>query len=85
MKMQSHKDEKTEENFVELEHLESHKKELEIDLDKMKIEVRSKLDKIEKLGDLEWDDDCEYCMSNPFTLDARETKKKSSKSDFHSH
>ena len=76
MKIQSHKDEKTEENFVELEHLENHKKELEIDLDKMKIEVRSKLDKIEKLGDLEWDDDCEYCMSNPFTLDARETKKK---------
>mgnify|MGYP003114011604 FL=1 len=76
MKIQSHKDEKTEENFVELEHLESHKKELEIDLDKMKIEVRSKLDKIEKLGDLEWDDNCEYCMSNPFTLDARETKKK---------
>ena len=76
MKMQSHKDEKTEENFVELEHLESHKKELEIDLDKMKIEVRSKLDKIEKLGNLEWDDDCEYCMSNPFTLDAMETKKK---------
>ena len=65
MKIQSHKDEKTEENFVELEHLENHKKELEIDLDKMKIEVRSKLDKIEKLGDLEWDDDCEYCMSNP--------------------
>ena len=76
MKIQSHKDQKTEENFVELEHLENHKKELEIDLDKMKIEVRSKLDKIEKLGDLEWDDDCEYCMSNPFTLDARETKKK---------
>jgi DNA repair exonuclease SbcCD ATPase subunit len=76
MKMQSHKDEKTEENFVELEHLESHKKELEIDLDKMKIEVRSKLDKIEKLGDLEHDPNCSYCMSNPFTLDAIETKKK---------
>jgi len=75
-KIQSHKDEKTEENFVELEHLENHKKELDIDLDKMKIEVRSKLDKIEKLGDLEWDEDCDYCMSNPFTLDAMETKKK---------
>ena len=76
MKIQSHKDEKTEENFVELEHLESHKKELDIDLDKIKIEVRTKLDKIEKLGNLEWDDDCDYCMSNPFTLDAMETKKK---------
>ena len=45
-------------------------------LDKMKIEVRAKLDKIEKLGDLEYDEDCDYCMKNPFTLDAIETKKK---------
>ena len=75
-KIQNHKDEKTEEKFVELENLENTKKEFEIDLDKMKIEIRTKLDKIEKLGNLEWDDDCEYCMSNPFTLDARETKKK---------
>ena len=42
----------------------------------MKIEIRTKLDKIEKLGDLEYDEDCEYCMKNPFTLDAIETKKK---------
>ena len=49
---------------------------LDFDLDKMKIEIRTKLDKIEKLGNLEWDDDCEFCMSNPFTLDAMETKKK---------
>ena len=42
----------------------------------MKIEVRTKLDKIEKLGNLEWDDDCDYCMSNPFTLDAMESNKK---------
>jgi len=76
IKIQSHKNEKTEEKFVELENLENNKKELDIDLDKMKIEVRSKLDKIEKLGNLEWDDNCEYCMSNPFTLDAIETKKK---------
>ncbi len=75
-KIKNHKDEKTEENFVELEKLENTKREFEIDLDKMKIEIRAKLDKIEKLGDLEWDDDCDYCMSNPFTLDARETKKK---------
>jgi len=76
MKIQNHKDEKTEEKIVELENLEVHKREIEIDLDKLKIEVRAKLDKIEKLGDLEWDEDCEYCMSNPFTLDAIETKKK---------
>ena len=75
-KIQNHKDEKTEEKFVELESLENSKREFEIDLDKKKIQIRVKLDKIEKLGDLEWDDDCDYCMSNPFTLDARETKKK---------
>jgi len=76
MKIQNHKDEKTEEKFVELEKLKSEKREIEIDLDKIKIEVRAKLDKIEKLGDLEYDKSCEYCMKNPFTLDAIETKKK---------
>ena len=34
------------------------------------------IDKIEKLGDLEYDKECEYCMKNPFTLDAIETKKR---------
>jgi len=45
-----------------------------INIDKLKIEVRNKLDKIDKLGNLEHDPDCEYCMSNPFTLDAIRTK-----------
>ena len=75
-KIKNHKNDKTEEKFVELESLENTKREFQIDLDKMEIEIRTKLDKIEKLGNLEWDDDCEYCMGNPFTLDARETKKK---------
>ena len=76
MKIQNHKDNKTEEKIVELGKLETEKREVEIDLDKLKIEVRAKLDKIEKLGNLEWDENCDYCMSNPFTLDAIETKKK---------
>tara|TARA_R100000030_G_scaffold10392_1_gene7056 strand:+ start:3747 stop:6902 length:3156 start_codon:yes stop_codon:yes gene_type:complete len=75
LRIQNHKENKTEENFIELERLESENRELEIDLDKFKIEVNTKLDKIEKLGDLEYDEDCEYCMKNPFTLDAIETKK----------
>ena len=45
------------------------------ELYKLKIEVKTKLDKIDKLGDLEYDEDCDYCMKNPFTLDAIETKK----------
>ena len=75
LKIQNHNEQKTEENFIELERLESENRELEIDLDKLKIEVHTKLDKIEKLGDLEYDEDCDYCMKNPFTLDAIETKK----------
>ena len=45
------------------------------DLDRVKQNVSVKLEKIKKLGDLEYDDDCDYCMKNPFTLDAIETKK----------
>ena len=47
----------------------------QIEIDKLKIEVRQKLDKIEKLGNLTYDEDCDDCMSNPFTLDAIETQK----------
>ena len=36
---------------------------------------RLKLEKIEKLGNLTYNEDCDHCMSNPFTLDAMETKK----------
>ena len=75
LKLQYHKEQKTEENFIELQQLENDKREAGFDLDKLKIEVRTKLDKIEKLGDLEYDEDCDYCMKNPFTLDAIETKK----------
>jgi DNA repair exonuclease SbcCD ATPase subunit len=63
------------EQYLELEKLEKERDLFQIEIDKLKIEVRSKLDKIEKLGDLTWDEDCDHCMSNPFTLDAIETKK----------
>ena len=76
IKIKNHKEAQTEEKFVQLQKLETNKREHEIDLDKMKIEIKTKMEKIDTLGNLEWDDDCEYCMSNPFTLDARETKKK---------
>ena len=47
----------------------------QIELDKLKADVKIKLDKIEKLGNLTWAENCEHCMSNPFTLDAIETEK----------
>ena len=62
--------------YLDLITLEDDKKELRIEIDKLKIDVRNKLDKIEKLGNLEWDEDCDYCMSNPFTLDAIATNEK---------
>ena len=46
-----------------------------IEIDKLKVEVRNKLDKTEKLKGVTWDENCKHCMSNPFTLDAIETKK----------
>ena len=74
-KLNYHKEAKTEENFMNLQKLDTDKREAEFDLDKLKIEVKTKLDKIDKLGNLEYDESCDYCMSNPFTLDAIETQK----------
>ena len=55
--------------YLQLTHLQEHHKEIKVDIDKLKIEVKNKLDKIEKLGHLEYDENCDYCMKNPFTLD----------------
>ena len=62
--------------YLELVGSEDEKKELKVEIDKLKIDVTNKLDKIEKLGDLDWDEECNACMSNPFTLDAIDTKEK---------
>ena len=70
-----YKQDGVEENYYKLEKLEEERDLFQIELDKLKADVRVKLDKIEKLGNLTWDEDCEHCMSNPFTLDAIETKK----------
>ena len=37
--------------------------------------MQIKVDKINQLGNLEYNEDCDFCMKNPFTLDAIETKK----------
>ncbi|MAG27125.1 hypothetical protein CMI47_16435 [Candidatus Pacearchaeota archaeon] len=60
--------------YDELQKHEEKKNTLKIELDKLKIQVQNKLDKIEKLGGLEYDKNCDYCMKNPFTLDAINTK-----------
>jgi len=63
------------EQYAELEKLEKERSLFEIELDKLKAEVRVKLDKIDKLKDVKYDENCEFCMSNPLTLDAIETEK----------
>jgi len=75
LKIKYHEEQKTNEKFVDGEKLSTEHDRLTQELSKLKIEVRNKLDKIETLGDLEYDEACDYCMKNPFTLDAIETKK----------
>ena len=74
-KIQSYMNDGINEQHLELEKLEKERDLFQIEIDKLKIEVRTKLDKIDKLGDLTHDPDCEHCMTNPFTMDAIETKK----------
>jgi exonuclease SbcC len=75
-RIQDYSDSNINDKYHELSELEDRKKESKVEIDKLKIEVRNKLDKIEKLGNLTWNEDCDDCMTNPFTLDAIETKEK---------
>ena len=74
-KIQTYEKDNVQEKFAQLEKLEQERDLFQIEVDKLKQDVKIKLDKIEKLGNLTYDENCEHCMSNPFTLDARETKK----------
>ena len=74
-KIQTYESDNVETKFAQLERLEEERDLFQIEIDKLKADVKVKLDKIDKLGNLTYDEDCDHCMSNPFTLDARETKK----------
>jgi DNA repair exonuclease SbcCD ATPase subunit/DNA repair exonuclease SbcCD nuclease subunit len=52
------------------------KKERDInsEVDKLKLIVKHKLEKMEKLSSLEYDENCSFCMDNIFVKDAIETK-----------
>ncbi len=63
-----------EEQFNKLSNLKSQKHEIKVEIDKLKIDVQNKLDKIKKLGDLQYDPDCDYCMDNVFVKDAIKTQ-----------
>ena len=70
------KENEVDKKFAQFEQYSLEKRNNQIEIDKLKIEVQNKLDKIEKLGNLEYDPKCSYCMDNPFTLDAIQTKKR---------
>ena len=70
------KENEVDKKFAQLEQYKSEKSNNQIEIDKLKIEVQNKLDKIEKLGNLEYDTNCSFCMNNPFTLDAMQTNKR---------
>ena len=63
------------EQYSEFQTLQQSRDEFQIEIDKLKVEVRNKLDKTEKLKGVTWDENCKHCMSNPLTLDAIETEK----------
>jgi len=59
---------------VEYELIVSQRDEAKKAIDNLKVEVRNKLDKIDKLGNLDYDPGCSYCMNNVFVKDAIKTK-----------
>ena len=60
------------EQYSEFQTLQQSRDEFQIEIDKLKVEVRNKLDKTEKLKGVTWDENCKHCMSNQLTLDAIE-------------
>jgi len=73
-KIKNYTDSNLNQKYLKLQQFIEDRKDTKIEIDKLKIEVRHKLDKIDKLGNLKYDEDCEFCMSNPFTLDAISTR-----------
>lgn len=57
-----------------LEELRKIEKDLVVNVERIKTEVRHKLEKMKKLNDLEYDENCSFCMNNVFVKDAIETK-----------
>jgi DNA repair exonuclease SbcCD ATPase subunit len=74
-KIATYEKDNVQEKYAQLEKLEEERDLFQVEINNLKADVRIKLDKIEKLGNLTYNEDCDHCMSNPFTLDAMETKK----------
>tara|TARA_R100000005_G_C5004153_1_gene213223 strand:- start:32407 stop:35556 length:3150 start_codon:yes stop_codon:yes gene_type:complete len=73
-KVNKFSDDSVNEKYEELTEYESKRDKLKFEIDKLKIEVQNKLEKIDKLANVTYDEECNHCMSNPLTMDARKTK-----------
>ena len=61
-------------DYLNLQQFELERNNTKIEIDKLKIDVQHKIDKIQKLGNLEYVPNCSYCMDNIFVKDAIKTK-----------
>ena len=73
-KVNKFSDDSVNEKYEELTEYESKRDKLKFEIDKLKIEVQNKLEKIDKLANVTYDEECNHCMSNPLTMDARKTR-----------
>ena len=62
------------ENYEALIHNQNQLYTLDNTLETIKSDIRYKLDKVNKLDKHEYDPDCEFCVKNPFVVDAMKTK-----------
>ena len=74
-KIKYHEENNTDNKYNQSIQKDESGKKLKSELSNLKDKVQIKVDKINQLGNLEYDEDCDFCMKNPFTLDAIETKK----------
>ena len=65
---------KLKENYFKYSESLDDKDKLEHQIQEMKTDIRFKLDKVNKLEEHEYDPNCEYCVKNPFVVDAQKTK-----------
>ena len=68
-KVNKFSDDSVNEKYEELTEYESKRDKLKFEIDKLKIEVQNKLEKIDKLTNVTYDEECNHCMSNPLTMD----------------
>lgn len=61
-------------NLAELNEAKIHEKHLFAQVENLKIDLKHKVKKMENLNDLEYDENCTYCMNNVFVKDAITTK-----------